>query len=139
MIGNEVNVMSKQKKIIAVLATVLGIALIATLLLILLPLDRADAAALPFYDEKEFENVGTTIYFEAEVLEVGEEQILVAPLESTKAQMAFDCVLVNTTMVNGERVDGFEVGQKIGILFDGKVAMSLPAQVLAVYGFFATK
>ena len=131
--------MSKRKKIILAVCSTLGVALIACLALLLLPLGRADAAALPFYDEKEFENVGTTIYFEAEVLEVGEEQILVAPLESTKAQMAFDCVLVNTTMVNGERVEGFEVGQRIGILFDGKVAMSLPAQVLAVYGFFSTK
>ncbi len=131
--------MSKRKKTIATACTVLVALLAVCAVLVLLPFDRADAAALPPYDEKEFENVGTTIYFEAEVLEVGEEQILVAPLESTKAQMAFDCVLVNTTMVNGQRVSGFEVGQTIGILFDGKVAMSLPAQVLSVYGFFATE
>ncbi len=131
--------MTARRKGVLAGAAVTGAALAICLAIVLWPKPEANAAELPLYDPADVAWGDTTLYFEATVLEVGEEQLLVAPLEGTSAQMAFGEVLVNTTMVNGERVGGFEEGQVIGVLFDGKVAMSNPAQVLSVYGFFRTE
>jgi hypothetical protein len=96
----------------------------------------ASTGAFPLYDEKTH-GVEGAVYFEATVIALQGEQILVSPMEDNSAQMAFDNVLVNTTTVDGTKHAGFAVGDKIGILFDGKVAMSLPAQILSIYGFFS--
>lgn len=131
--------MSKQKKIIAALAATACVAFaVCTAALLLLP-DEESESGLPRYNEGEHHYETPTVYFEGEILEVGETQVLVAPDPDTSDMMAFDRVLVNTTLIDGERVEGLAVGQRVGILFDGKVAMSLPAQVLAVYGYFQPK
>ena len=96
----------------------------------------ASESTLPQYNEKTHGREGA-IYFEATVLALQGDQILVSPVEGGNAQMAFDNVLVTTTTMDGTAHTDFVVGDTVGILFDGKVAMSLPAQILSVYGFFA--
>ena len=129
----------ERRRLTAVLAAVACVAFAAcTAALLLLP-DEESKSTLPLFDESEHQYETPTVYFEGEILEIGETQVLIAPDPNTNNVMAFDRVLVNTTLINGEQVHGLTPGQRVGILFDGKVAMSLPAQVLAVYGYFQPK
>ncbi len=96
----------------------------------------ASESALPQYDEKTHGREGA-VYFEATVLELQEGHVLMAPIEGKNDGMNQDCVLVNTTTVDGNTYTGFVVGETFGVLCAPMVTMSLPPQVPSVYGFFA--
>lgn len=100
--------------------------------------EQPNENALPLYDAATHGKEGA-VYFEATVLEIQENFILVAPIEGKSEGMQQDQVLVNTTTVEGEKFEGFTVGDTVGVLCAPMVTMSLPAQVPSVYGFYSAK
>ena len=131
--------MYKKTIIVSLITAVLafGVCLVTALAANLAAADHAPDHRLPFYNEASGAPKDA-VYFEATVLELCGEQLLVQVHEGFD-QIAFDRVLVNTVLADGQKQKGICVGDEIGIAFDGKVAMSLPAQILTVYGFYCTE
>ena len=134
-----------KKKSKALSASICLLALLALFLMLATACNEQDAPSddtapqtLVTYDEKVHAKKDA-VYFEGTILEVHDTQILVAPLAGKNEEMPYDCVLVNRTTIDGKTYDGFSVGDTVGVLCAPRVAMSLPAQVLTVYGFFKTK
>ena len=127
------------------MTSICWLALLALLLALVTACDKKEEQegdtilqSLVTYDEK-VHGKEDAVYFEGTILEVHDTQILVAPIADKNEGMPYDCVLVNRTTIDGKTYDDFAVGDTIGILCAPRVAMSLPAQVLTIYGFFKTK
>lgn len=125
-----------KKRVILLAGLATGLVLAACLAV---ALTQREEPPFPTFDPDATYTEEESFYFEATVLRVDGDQLLVRPEASTSDVMAFDDTLVNLTMANGERAEGFREGQRIGILFDGKVAMSLPPRVTRVFGFFSAE
>lgn len=71
-------------------------------------------------------------YFEATVLEIKENQLLVEPAEGSVVRNSADKVVVSLQNMEGDIISSIEVGSFIGIYFDGIIAESYPAQIHAI-------
>ena len=136
-----------QKRNNVLVTSICWLALLALLLTLVTACDKTEKkeqggdtipGSLVTYDEK-VHGRADAVYFEGTILEVHDTQILVAPLVGQNEEMPYDCVLVNRTTIDGKSYDDFAVGDTVGVLCAPRVAMSLPAQVLTVYGFFKSK
>lgn len=68
-------------------------------------------------------------YFEATVLEIMENQLLVEPAEGSFVRNSADKVVVSLQNIEEDIISSIEVGSFIGIYFDGIIAESYPAQI----------
>ena len=78
----------------------------------------------------------TNPYFVGRVIEIYEDRTLVEVTDTGNGHLVVgDTVLVNT---NVEDCPDFDVGDHLRVSFDGKVALSLPAQILGVISIHVT-
>ena len=70
-------------------------------------------------------------HFSGRVLEMYEDRCLVEVTDGGNQQIPLGEIYVVNTSVDG--CPDYEVGDTLKIVFDGKVALSYPAQILSVY------
>ena len=73
------------------------------------------------------------VYFEAIILEVNDNSILVEPKEGTNERLSADQISVSTKDLNSEELYRMESGVTVGISYDGNILESYPAQLNEVY------
>lgn len=73
----------------------------------------------------------TDYYFSGKVLEIYETRCLLEVTDTGNGNFTVgDKIIVNTSI---ENCPTYDIGDTLTVVFDGKVALSYPAQVLAVY------
>lgn len=78
-----------------------------------------------------------TYSFEALILEIHEDSLLVEPGEDTPERRSSDKILVSLEGLSREELTELTAGQRILVIYDGAIAESYPAQihtVLAIRG-----
>ncbi len=82
-------------------------------------------------DKKENAESITDPYFTGKVLEIYETRCLVEVTDTGNGNFTVgDTIIVNTSIENCPKYD---IGDSLTVVFDGKVALSYPAQVLSVH------
>ena len=107
-------------------AFILILALLCALSLVACSKDKGDGVENDVGDEPL-----TDYYFTGRVLEIYETRCLLEVTDTGNGNFTVgDTIIVNTSIENCPKYD---IGDSLTVVFDGKVALSYPAQVLAVY------
>ena len=87
-------------------------------------------------EEKVETGVTAEVYFEAVVLEVNENSILVEPKEESNEKKSSDKIVVGRKSIEDEEflkiMEQIGVGDTVSIGYDGMIAESYPAQITAL-------
>ena len=75
-------------------------------------------------------------YFNATVLEISENSVLVAPFEGAEELKSADQIDVSTAVQSTHEVPQMEVGTTIRIVYNGDIAESYPAQINTVFAIY---
>lgn len=75
-------------------------------------------------------------YFNATVLEVSENSVLVAPFEGAEELKSADQIDVSTAVQSTHEVPQMEEGTTIRIVYNGDIAESYPAQINTVFAIY---
>lgn len=75
-------------------------------------------------------------YFNASVLEVYENSVLVEPFEGSDELKSADQIDVNTEVISTHEVPEMEAGTTIRIVYNGDIAESYPAQINTVFAIY---
>ncbi|MDD6572185.1 MAG: DUF3221 domain-containing protein [Thermoflexaceae bacterium] len=78
-------------------------------------------------------------YFNAVVQEIGQGQVLVAPVEGSRELNSSDLIWVTTTVVSANGVPSLKAGDTIRIVYNGMIAESYPAQIDTVFAIYLVK
>ena len=68
-------------------------------------------------------------YFQATVLEVKENSILVEPFEGEQELTSVDRISVSTDVISIQEVPEMEEGTEVRVVYNGEIAESYPAQI----------
>lgn len=79
---------------------------------------------------------GVNPYFQAEVLELGEGAVLAAPLKGETEGLSADQIWVSTDLISENPLPELEVGTRIQVVYNGKIAESYPAQISQVFAIY---
>ena len=71
-------------------------------------------------------------YFQATVLEVKENSILVEPFEGEQELTSVDRISVSTDVISIQEVPEMEEGTEVRVVYNGEIAESYPAQILFI-------
>lgn len=75
-------------------------------------------------------------YFNAVVLEVKEDAVLVEPLKGEEELKSADKILVSTRVMSTNEVPAMESGTYIRIVYNGEILESYPAQINKVFSIY---
>lgn len=75
-------------------------------------------------------------YFNAEVIEVNEQSILVKPDTDSNEIKSADKISVSLNFISAVPVPDFEVGDRVRIIYNGEIAESYPAQINKVFAVY---
>lgn len=91
-----------------------------------------DGAVFECTDTKDVQS-NTNSYFNAEVLEVNEQSILVKPDADSNEIKSADKISVSLNFISTVPVPDFEVGDRVRVIYNGEIAESYPAQINKVF------
>ena len=86
-------------------------------------------------NQKEDTQPNSDQYFDAEVVEIQENSLLVRPIEGQVAPFAKE-VIVSTEVYSTNPVPDVEVGTNIRIMYGGEIVASEPAQLETVFAIY---
>lgn len=72
-------------------------------------------------------------YFQATVLEVKENSILVEPFEGEQELTSVDRISVSTDVISIQEVPEMEEGTEVRVVYNGEIAESYPAASFSLY------
>jgi len=75
-------------------------------------------------------------YFQATVLEVKENSILVEPFEGEQELTSVDRISVSTDVISIQEVPEMEEGTEVRVVYNGEIAESYPAQIYHVFAIY---
>lgn len=75
-------------------------------------------------------------YFDAKVLEISENSVLVEPLEGEDVLRSGDRLWVSTNVVTASGAPTLTVGDEIRVVYDGMIAETYPGQVNNVFAIY---
>ena len=75
-------------------------------------------------------------YFQATVLEVKENSILVEPFEGEQELTSVDRISVSTDVISIQEVPEMEEGTEVRVVYNGEIAESYPAQIHHVFAIY---
>lgn len=86
-------------------------------------------------NQEDAEQVNSDQYFDAEVLEIQEDSLLVSPIGGKDAPSSKE-VIVSTEICGTNPLPDVEVGTDIRIMYGGEITESEPAQVETVFAIY---
>lgn len=75
-------------------------------------------------------------HFDATVLEVDENMILVEPFENEKIQKSSDKISVSTDVISTISVPDLEIGTEIRVVYNGDILETDPARIKNVFAIY---
>ena len=86
-------------------------------------------------NQEDAEQVGSDQYFDAEVLEIQEDSLLVSPIGGKDVPSSKE-VIVSTEICGTNPLPDVEVGTDIRIMYGGEITESEPTQVEIVFAIY---
>lgn len=81
-------------------------------------------------------DIAYTASFDAVILDVYENAVLVEPVEGSTERLSSDKIMVSTNVSDSESLPELAVGKTIRIVYDGQIAETYPAQIDTVYAIY---
>lgn len=94
-----------------------------------------DGAVFQLMETKDMQP-NTNFYFNAEVLEVNEKNILVKPDSDSNEIKSADKISISLETISTIPVPTFQVGDRVRIVYNGEIAESYPAQINNVFAIY---
>ncbi len=92
-----------------------------------------DEFKIQYSKTKRAEKVNQNPYFNAEVLEINEKNILVKPNADSNEIKSADKISVSLDFISTIPVPSFKIGDKVRVIYNGEIAETYPAQISNVF------
>lgn len=98
--------------------------------------ERVSISTIGGADQPTEIQVGSNPYFNAEVIEVGNNNIVVKPDEESNEIKSADKISVSLDVISTIPVPTFKIGDRVRVVYNGEIAETYPAQINNVFAIY---
>lgn len=98
--------------------------------------ERVSVSTIGGADQPTEIQVGSNPYFNAEVIEVGNKNIVVKPDEASNEIKSADKISVSLDVISTIPVPTFKIGDRVRVVYNGEIAETYPAQINTVFAIY---
>lgn len=98
--------------------------------------ERASVSTVGGADQPTEIQVGSNPYFNAEIIEVNSNNIVVKPDEKSNEIKSADKISVSLDVISTIPVPTFKIGDRVRVVYNGEIAETYPAQINHVFAVY---